>query len=65
MSKAKTISKNLADALPAAADPRDELIALGMLATAIICQTEPGRAPRWSIRSATRCARGGIASGLN
>ncbi len=34
------IVSSLAAALPKEADPRDELIALGMVATGVICATE-------------------------
>lgn len=39
MSKPKTIAATLSNALPPRADARDELIALGMIATGVICQT--------------------------
>jgi hypothetical protein len=64
MSKAKTISENLAEALPATADPRDELVALGMVATAIICQTEP-EARAALVDTFCDTLRKGVASGLN
>ena len=39
MSNSKKIASALAEALPAKADVRDELIALGLVATGVICQT--------------------------
>lgn len=39
MSQPKTIARALSNALPAQADARDELIALGLVATGVICQT--------------------------
>lgn len=42
MSDSKAIMQSLIEALPAEADARDELVALGSIASAIINTTEPG-----------------------
>lgn len=39
VSEANQIADSLAAALPEEGDPRDELVALGMVASGVICQT--------------------------
>lgn len=45
MSKAEVLAHSIADALEESEDARSELIALGMVVSGVICETEPeGRA---------------------
>lgn len=43
MSQSRQIAEAISDALPPRADARDELIALGLVATGVICQTPVDR----------------------
>lgn len=64
MSQPKKIAEALSDALPRSADARDELIALGMVATGVICTTrQEDRAQL--VETFCALVRKGVATELN